>query len=328
MFLLDANNITDLQSYLQKQQWLATSEEVVSATKPGEGNMNYVLRITTTQQSFIIKQARPYVEKYPQIAAPIERVLVEAAFYKAIQDDKILNNYMPKLMGVDALNSIIILEDLGQSNDCSYLYTTQEKLQTNEVEHLVIFLNKLHQQLATSNLLLQNNTMRQLNYQHIFLLPFVEDNGFNLDIVQPGLQALSMPYKTDTALRDLIKNIGGKYLADGAVLLHGDFYPGSWLRTNNGIKIIDPEFCFYGAAEFDVAVMMAHCMISFQTDEVLQIIRTNYQKPQGFNELLLNQFTGIEIMRRLIGLAQLPLQLSLQEKKYLLQKGYDLITNK
>lgn len=328
MFLLDANNITSLQSYLQKQQWLAIGEEIVSATKPGEGNMNYVLRITTTQQSFIIKQARPYVEKYPQIAAPIERVLVEAAFYKAIQDDKLLNNYMPKLMGVDPINSIIILEDLGQSSDCSYLYTTQKKLQTNEVEHLVMFLTQLHQQPATSNPLFQNNTMRELNYQHIFLLPFIEDNGFNLDVVQPGLQALSMPYKTDIALRDLIKNIGEKYLVDGKVLLHGDFYPGSWLRTNNGIKIIDPEFCFYGATEFDVAVMLAHCIMSFQNDEILQIISTNYQKPQGFDVLLLNQFTGIEIMRRIIGLAQLPLQLSLQERKYLLQKGYNLITNK
>ncbi len=327
MFFLDSNNLKDLNAYLQKQQWLAVGEEIISATKPGEGNMNYVLRITTTKQSFIIKQARPYVEKYPQVAAPVERALVEAAFYKTIQDDGLLSNYMPKLIGVDALSSIIILEDLGQSNDYSYLYKTQEKLQLNETEQLVAFLNQLHQQPTNSNPLLQNNAMRQLNHQHIFLLPFIEANGFDLDTVQLGLQALSMPYKTDIALKDIIKNIGKKYLDNGTTLLHGDYYPGSWLNTNNGIKIIDPEFCFYGAAEFDVAVMIAHCIMTFQSDDILKIINIAYQKSNSFNNGLLNQFTGIEIMRRVIGLAQLPLQLSLQQKEDLLQKAYNLITN-
>jgi 5-methylthioribose kinase len=43
--------------------------------------MNCVLRIETAR-SFIIKQSRGYVEKYPQIAAPAERVLTEGATKK------------------------------------------------------------------------------------------------------------------------------------------------------------------------------------------------------------------------------------------------------
>jgi len=41
-------------------------EEVISMKKPGEGNMNVVLRIITNERSFILKQSRPYVEKYQQ----------------------------------------------------------------------------------------------------------------------------------------------------------------------------------------------------------------------------------------------------------------------
>ena len=42
------------------------------------------LRVQTAERSFILKQSRPWVEKYPAIPAPEERVLVEAAFYEPL----------------------------------------------------------------------------------------------------------------------------------------------------------------------------------------------------------------------------------------------------
>jgi len=41
----------------------------------------------------------------------------------------------------------------------------------------------------------------------------------------------------------------------------------------------------------------------------------------NFNKALLAHFTGIEILRRLIGIAQLPLKLTLLEKKELLERA-------
>jgi 5-methylthioribose kinase len=38
--------------------------------------------------------------------------------------------------------------------------------------------------------------MRKLNYEHIFEYPFREENGFDLDTVQEGLQAVAMYKKT------------------------------------------------------------------------------------------------------------------------------------
>ena len=326
MFHLNATNIPALQHYLQAQNWLAKNEAVIAATKPGEGNMNYVLRIDTGTRKFIIKQARSYVEKFPQIPAPVERALVEAAFYTTIQSDDLLHSYTPKLLGVDAANSVIILEDLGTANDYSYLYNVDSKLTEDEVGCFVAFINQLHNNIPkNNNQLLVNYAMRQLNHQHIFIFPFVADNGFNLDEVQDGLQALAKFYQTDVALRKLIKAVGEIYLQNGDILLHGDYYPGSWLRTNNGIKIIDPEFCFYGRPEFDIAVMIAHCMLTLQDDNLITFILATYQKKGSFNQGLMNKFIGIEIMRRLIGLAQLPLKLSLEDKEILLQKAHILI---
>src|SRR2546421_5684303 len=50
----------------------------LSAAPAGEGNMNYTLRIGTSERSFVMKQARPWVEKYPHIAAPWDRALMRS----------------------------------------------------------------------------------------------------------------------------------------------------------------------------------------------------------------------------------------------------------
>jgi hypothetical protein len=47
--------------------------------------------------------------------------------------------------------------------------------------------------------------------------------------------------KGDTAFGTRVNELGEIYLADGAQLVHGDFFPGSWLRTPHGPMIIDPE---------------------------------------------------------------------------------------
>ncbi len=134
-----------------------------------------------------------------------------------------------------------------------------------------------------------------------------------------------MPFKNNEQLKNKAHELGAIYLKDGDTLLHGDYYPGSWLKTSAGLKIIDPEFCFYGRAEFDLGVMVAHLKMAQQDDEVKKAVIASYKKTAGFNEQLLNEFIGIEIIRRIIGLAQLPLTLTLAEKEGLLEEALPLL---
>ena len=324
---LDSNNTAQLEGYLKAQKWIADHETVISAKKPGEGNMNYTLRIETSAgRSFIIKQARAYVEKYPSIAAPTERAVIEGNFYQKAQTIPQLRSFMPQLMGMDAANSVLVVEDLGQAKDYSYLYQPNQRIETTEVADLARYASVLHNSFADgSSPAFANQAMRALNHEHIFNYPFRDDTGFDLNTVQDGLQAVALPYQRDAALLTAVQDLGRLYLQDGRHLLHGDFYFGSFLKTEGGIKIIDPEFCFYGPAEFDLGVLIAHLKIAHQTQEIIYALKTHYQPPAGFSEALLNQFTGVEIMRRLIGLAQLPLQLDLEQKKQLLAHARGLI---
>jgi 5-methylthioribose kinase len=285
--------------------------------------MNVVLRIETNLRSFVLKQSRPFVQKYKNIEAPIGRIGVEYQFYKTISNNELLNKHFPKILKYNAENYLLILEDLG---DCEYMTSLykSDDIGLSQLELLISIAANIHNSKAPKDYP-KNKALRALNYQYIFELPFIENNGFSLNDIQPGLEALSTPYKKDELLKEKIKEIGSKYLSDGTTLLHGDYYPGSWITKNKHIYIIDPEFSFLGFPEFDLGVLAAHSILIQQNKIVFSIIKEKY--PYEIDTELLAQTTGIEIMRRLIGLAQLDVSLSIKEKESLLQLAYNLIMN-
>ena len=330
MFHLNAAEPQQLTEYLQQNGWLGSDETIKAAAKPGEGNMNYVLRIDTGARTFIVKQSRPYVEKYPQVPAPAERALVEGAFYRKTATDPAVRKTMPGLLGIDPDNHILVLEDLGEARDFTFLYRQGAVLEPEQLTALATYLNALHQsfvQPEPDDGVLANRAMRTLNHEHIFYFPYLEDNGFDLDQVLPGLQELSMPYKQDNDLKQRIQALGTTYLSDGKYLLHGDYYPGSWLNTSGGVKIIDPEFCFYGHREFDAGVLLAHLHLAGQDSGLPDVFQTAYAAYADLDQRLLAGYTGVEIMRRLIGLAQLPLTSDLATRRKLLALAHQLIMN-
>ncbi|MDX1905800.1 MAG: phosphotransferase [Bacteroidia bacterium] len=325
--LLDAAQLPAIAAHLTHLKWIAPDESLLSATIPGQGNMNYTLRIRTSFRSFILKQSRPYVEKYPQIPAPKERVLIEGQFYDLIYPEEVLRTFIPAVSGIDPENSIMMLEDLGDATDYTYLYQRDKVLPPQDAAELVRFLSVLHTRYTRVQVEppITNRGMRALNGEHIFRYPLMEANGFDLDQVTPGLQAVAMRFKTDSALKEKVASLEAVYQADGNTLLHGDYYPGSWLRTLEGVKVIDPEFCFLGPAEFDLAVMLAHLQMAGQPQSLLDLVINAYGRPAGFDADLLRHLVGVEIIRRLIGLAQLPLPQSLAEKESLLDSAYAMI---
>ncbi|QXP58773.1 phosphotransferase [Olleya sp. HaHaR_3_96] len=320
MYLEATNSISDFETCLNSIGFLDLKEEYIKTIeKPGEGNMNVVLRIRTNRRSFIVKQSRPFVQKYQDIPAPIERIAVEYQFYKAVTG-KSIKPHIPEILSYSADNYLLLLEDLGDCQDMSYLYDNKH-FTTSQLDQLINIASQIHKSKPIDYP--KNRTLRLLNHQHIFVLPFVKANGFSLDAIQEGLEDLALNYKADALLKKEIKRVGEQYLEEGNTLLHGDYYPGSWMTKGGHIYVIDPEFSFMGFAEFDMGVLAAHNIMISMDISCLQTITTAY--PEPLNNQLLTKVAGIEIMRRIIGLAQLPLKRSIQEKKILLEIAHALI---
>jgi len=325
----DEQHLNELPGYLIKKGLLTQDENIFSTEKPGEGNMNFVRRVITNKRSFIIKQCRPWVEKYPDIPAPVERMEVEAKYYQFIADDPFFNPYSPKILVYDPENLIIVFEDLGKGSDFTFCYERSKEINDTQLSSLLVYISHLHNidWKDRKHQFPSNQELKQLNHEHIFIYPYKVNNGFDLDSVQPGLQELSLPIKQNTYLKQKIRNLGKKYLASGPVLIHGDYYPGSWLQVDHNVKVIDPEFAFFGYAEFDIAVMTAHFFMSGMKMEKINHILKDYLIRNDFNRDLFIGFCGVEILRRVIGLAQLPLDLTLNEKANLIDLAVEFINS-
>ena len=170
----------------------------------------------------------------------------------------------PEILLVDKINNIMVMTDLGSGSDFNFLYKGNSEISDSELSDIIGFASTLHTSVTSSNapFLIANHQMRKLNHEHMFIYPFVEKDGFDLDGIQMGLMEIAKPYRADNDLKSEIEKLGDRYLADGNILLHGDYFPGSWLKTADGIKIIDPEFCFFGFPEFVIGVTIAHLMMS------------------------------------------------------------------
>ena len=198
LFLLDPADVAGLCRYLAGRGLLAGDESIVEVSRAGEGNMNCTVRVVTARQRLIVKQARPWVEKYEHIDAPWDRSLVEAAYYQAVAACRELADQMPRLMDADAEARVLVLEDAGQQGDFTSLYAGAT-LAASDGAALVGYVRRLHDFAIPTGQrsLFANREMRALNHEHIFEFPLRETNGLDLDAVTPGLQAAADGLKRD-----------------------------------------------------------------------------------------------------------------------------------
>ena len=326
-WLLKAEDREGIEGYLRRRGWLREGEQIKDVSRAGEGNMNCTLRVCTEGRSCIAKQSRPWVEKYPSIPAPDGRITMEALFYSSVAPIEAVAARMPRLLDFDEGQRIMLLEDLGETADFMRVYGVGENRDI-PLQSLCDWLSALHgaEFDRQTQHALENRSMRLLNHEHIFDLPLRTDNELDLDGFTSGLFAAARELMNHAQYAQAVYDLGQCYLGEGTSLLHGDFYPGSWVESEKGVWIIDPEFCFFGLAEFDVGVLVAHLLLAGNSLEYALGIFTRYDGPVDFSQSLALGFAGVEIMRRLLGVAQLPLRADLRDKKMLLALSQRLVT--
>lgn len=307
---LELGDPAGLERFLVQRRWIEQGERLSWVEKAGEGNMNLTMLVGTNRRRFVVKQARPWVEKYDHIAAPVERMEFEQRFYERVDSISEVAERMPRVLHADREARALMLEALEDAHDFTPVYSG-DHIGAEEIQELATYLAALHRQTrGAPDPAFENREMRALNHQHIFVIPLQNDNGIALDPFESGLEKAAKKLKHDLVFGELVTELGRRYLADGPCLLHGDYFPGSWLRSAAGVRVIDPEFCFYGDPEFDLGVWIAHMALARRDGAIAREILNAYEagvSDASLDRRLIAQYAATEIMRRLIGVAQLPL---------------------
>jgi len=336
MLQLLAENLAQITDHIRTLGWIPKHVSLANPRPAGEGNMNRTLRFDcvspgpNSPNSIILKQAVPFVAKYPDIPAPIERGAAERAFYQCAENHPQLASRLPRLIGSDKANHLLAFEDLGEAADLSHAYRDRSAAAAlpQLLQPLLEWLSHLH---SITPPALANHCMRELNHTHIFDLPLQADNGLKLG----ELTDLAAEFASDRPLVAQAAHLGNIYTgkqshASTPVLLHGDFYPGSWLGEPEhpaDVNVIDPEFAFVGPAEFDIGVCLAHLQFAGHSLDAARECFAHYTPTAGFDASLAEGFAGIELIRRLLGVAQLPLspEPDLAQKERWLTTGRALV---
>ena len=131
-----------------------------------------------------------------------------------------------------------------------------------------------------------------------------------------GRPAPAEEFKRDDIYKSGVHALGRLYvMTEGPSLFYCDYFPGSFLRTNRSLAIIDPEFAFSGPPEFDLRVLVAHLIFAGgDGSEVVDSVLAAYKDPT-IDRTLVQAFAGAELMRRTLGVSQLPLMVGLETKR-------------
>lgn len=302
---LCSNDIDPVCDRLRALDWLGIDEVLTGVAPAGNGNLNLTLRVSAGARSAILKQARPWVERYPSIAAPVERSAVEAGFYRMVHAAPTMTGYMPRLLGVDPAWHILLIEDAGVQAEAATHYA-RFFADSNHQTRLIDFLVRLHALNPPPSALPCNRGMLTVNHAHIFALPFAQ---------------------ADRDLADTAALLGDRYLMDEGSLLHGDFFPEAWVYGPDGVQVIDPEFCLFGPPEFDLGVMAAHLIIAGAAACSPDELSAHYQSHGGYpaDRALVARYAGIEIWRRLKGVARVSLPIGADRSAALIALAAQLI---
>lgn len=311
------------------------------------GNINRVRRICYegpdgNALSVILKTVPEggALERYPSIAFPEQRLAYEIAYYRA--HAKVFSAWVPALLGTDKSEHTFLAEDLAPA-------VSLEERVLRDKAFSTALIAQIGQSLGTSHRLMLGeaptildtpNPCMQANLPFILKLPIENPNSMRqhwrndpLGAERIALQKVIMPYQS--RLLKISQQLIERLYADAPLtLVHGDLHAGSLFTRDNGtVSVIDAELCDIASSWFDLGILLAHGHLlsenigtSFSESVLVQTYTDAF--PPGNNEHFLRrtrQLAGFEIIRRLMGAANV---VYVQEKdvlKQLVHKACDLI---
>ena len=266
-FLLD---IEEVKAYVVEVLHYFAPEEKLEAIEIGDGNINYVFKVynPATGNTIIIKQADKYLRSSGR-PLDVYRNKIEAEIL--MQEGILASAYVPKVFAYDETMCILAMEDIS-----AYDNLRKELLLGHTYHH---FANNIAKFLAATLLpttdlvmnraekkdkvkLYTNKELCDISEDLVLTEPYDDYKQRNIISDENKAFVTEFLYEHD-ALKTEAALLRNKFMNHAQALIHGDLHTGSIFINQEGIKIIDPEFAFYGPMGYDIGNVIGNLFFAW-----------------------------------------------------------------
>ncbi len=261
-FMFDRETILD---YVRWKLDYFSEDEDLQVEEIGDGNINYVYRIRSKSRdrSLIVKQADKLLRS-SQRPLDVKRNFIEAEVLEI--QYQLTGGMTPKVYSYDEKMNAILMEDIGDYKNLR-LELLDGKVYSNLAEDISSFL--VDSLLPGTDIVLDpykkkdrlaryiNKDMCDISEDLVFTEPFNDYKGRNI-ILDENLDFVKEHIYGDADLHLEAARLKNRFKNYSQALIHGDLHSGSIFINERGIKVIDPEFAFYGPIGYDLGNVLGN----------------------------------------------------------------------
>ncbi len=266
-FLMSAE---DVRRYAVEVLHCFAPDEPTECTEIGDGNINYVFRIVSLADghSIVVKQADRLIRSSGR-ALDIYRNKIEAAILQ--YEGELAPGLVPEVYRYDEVMAATSMEDIS-----AYGNLRKELMAGRVYPHLSENISSfmVDTLLPTTDLVLSGEEKKQrvkfyinpelcrITEDLVLTEPYYDYKGRN--IITPGNEDFVRRFLyEDRELHAEVGKLRLDFMNNAQALLHGDLHSGSIFANEKGIKVIDPEFAFYGPMGYDIGNVIGNLFFSW-----------------------------------------------------------------
>lgn len=254
-FLLDCDEVI---SYVKEKNLFLENDDL-TVKEIGDGNINYIFKVENKidGKSIVLKQADKLLRSSGR-PLDLARSKIEANILRI--ENNLAPHFVPEIYFYDEIMCVLAMEDISEYKNLR-TELVAGKIFPNFADNISEFLSRTL--LLTTDLFMDkfekkknvkefiNPELCDISECLVFTEPY--DNNKNRNIITTGNEKFveNMLYKNED-LHFAILKLREKFMNYSQSLIHGDLHSGSIFINEKGIKIIDPEFSFYGPMAYDI----------------------------------------------------------------------------
>ena len=260
----------DVIAYIKNELKYFNSNDKITCKEIGDGNINYVYRISDGSNSIILKQAGVHTRSNSSgRVLDINRNTREAeilSYYGSLLPD-----LAPKIIHIDKTMKLFIMEDLK-----GYLVLRDALIQGQIYHHLAEHISEfiVETTLSSADFFIDtfykkdnvakyiNKELCKISEELVFREPFF--NLLNENVFSSSLkQFVKNNLYDNKILQSEAAKLKYEFMNTAQALIHGDLHTGSIFVNEDYIKVMDCEFAFYGPIGYDLGNIIGNFIFAY-----------------------------------------------------------------